>query len=189
MTRLPETIVPLRELPCKRRIELTPDFVREAIADLPMRVALERPADDPDAGEAVADLDLHGEGQNAFARGTLRGWLSVACGRCVGPVKLALDETLHVTFMPREQIPEDAEDDEEVEVAEDDLDLFPYTGLELDLEPLLREQLILAVPFAPLCNEDCKGLCPVCGVDRNREPCSCEAPIDPRLAALKDVKA
>jgi uncharacterized protein len=47
---------------------------------------------------------------------------------------------------------------------------------------------VLAVPFAPLCREDCKGLCPQCGIDRNTGTCSCEPPIDPRLAALKGLK-
>jgi uncharacterized protein len=47
---------------------------------------------------------------------------------------------------------------------------------------------VLAVPFAPLCAETCKGLCPQCGIDLNTGTCSCEAPVDPRLAALKGLK-
>ncbi|HVV87748.1 MAG TPA: DUF177 domain-containing protein [Kofleriaceae bacterium] len=75
-----------------------------------------------------------------------------------------------------------------VELATDDLDVFGYTGEVVDLEPLVREQFILAVPFAPLCKEDCAGLCPQCGVDRNVETCACEKPIDPRFAALQGLK-
>ena len=83
-----------------------------------------------------------------------------------------------------------AADDAEMglELATDDLDVFPYTGDIVDLEPLVREQFVLAVPFAPLCREDCLGLCPQCGADRNVAPCSCEAPIDPRFAALQGLK-
>ena len=58
----------------------------------------------------------------------------------------------------------------------------------IDLEPVFREQFVLAVPYAPLCTEDCKGLCPQCGIDRNTASCSCEPPIDPRLAPLKGLK-
>jgi uncharacterized protein len=100
-----------------------------------------------------------------------------------------------VTFLPRHELPdEDAEpagkepDEEGAEVSEDDLDVFPFDGEQVDLEPLLREQFVLAIPFAPLCAEDCKGLCPQCGIDRNTSSCTCEPPIDPRLAALKGLK-
>ena len=55
-------------------------------------------------------------------------------------------------------------------------------------EPLLREQFVLAVPYAPLCSETCKGLCPQCGIDLNSHTCACQKPIDPRLAALKGLK-
>jgi len=74
------------------------------------------------------------------------------------------------------------------EIAAGDLDLFPFDGEKIDLEPLFREQFVLAIPYAPLCREDCKGLCPQCGIDRNTGTCSCEKPIDPRLAALKGLK-
>jgi uncharacterized metal-binding protein YceD (DUF177 family) len=75
-----------------------------------------------------------------------------------------------------------------LELAEDDLDVFPYTGDVVDLEPLIREQFVLAIPFAPLCKEDCLGLCPQCGADKNVAPCSCEKPVDPRFAALQGLK-
>jgi uncharacterized protein len=88
--------------------------------------------------------------------------------------------------MPAEDAETEAE--EGVEVGAEDLDVFAYDGEKVDLEPLFREQFVLAIPFAPLCSETCKGLCPQCGIDRNLETCACEAPIDPRLAALKGLK-
>lgn len=81
-----------------------------------------------------------------------------------------------------------ADEDDGVELATDDLDVFPYGGDVIDLEPLIREQFVLAVPFAPLCKDDCLGLCPQCGVDRNVTACVCEKPIDPRFAALQGLK-
>src|SRR5690606_25493664 len=105
---------------------------------------------------AEAKLSFYGEGDSVFARGTLRGWIEVACGRCVGPVRVDIDEALAATFRPREFVPEDLPQGEgdEVELTEDDIDLYPYEGEEIDLAPVLREQIILAVPFAPLCRED-----------------------------------
>ena len=96
-----------------------------------------------------------------------------------------------VTCLPAGEMP--SEDDEPAnedgaEVAEGDLDVFPFDGEKIDLEPLFREQFVLAIPFAPLCREDCKGLCPQCGTDLNSGTCSCEKPTDPRLAALKGLK-
>jgi uncharacterized protein len=186
----------VRDLPTHRKFEVPAVQVAEWLKGLPMRDALGAPDDDPQAGQGVADLDLYADGAHAFAAGTFRGELTVACSRCVDPVKLVIDEKLRVTFMPRHEIPEDDDDgepagdpdDEGAEVAEDDLDVFPFDGERIDLEPLLREQFVLAVPYAPLCSETCKGLCPQCGIDRNTASCSCTPPIDPRLAALKGLK-
>jgi uncharacterized metal-binding protein YceD (DUF177 family) len=185
----------VRELPTHRRFEVSPAQVAEWLKGLPMRDALGAPEDDPEAGHGVAELDLYADGAHAFAAGTFHGELTVACSRCITPVKLAIDENLRVTFMPRHELPEDEDaepakdaDDEGAEVAEEDLDVFPFDGERVDLEPLFREQFVLAVPFAPLCAETCKGLCSQCGIDRNTGTCSCTPPIDPRLAALKGLK-
>ncbi len=186
--------VPVREIPCHRRFELPGQFVGRAVSGLPMRAALERPDDDATAGGGAAELDLYMEDRNVFVRGQLDGWVEVACSRCVGPVKLVVAEPIAVTYMPHAEVV--AEDEElagdEVEPAsfdEEDMDVYSYEGEEVDLEPLLREQIILAVPFAPLCSEDCKGLCPVCGIDLNTGSCTCDrTPIDPRWAALRNLK-
>lgn len=185
----------VRELPTHRTFEVPSALVAEWLKGMPMRDALGAPEGDPDAGHGTAELDLYADGSHAFASGTFHGDLTVACSRCVGPVKLVLDEKLRVTFMPQHELPDD--DDEPAakgdaedgpEVAEEDLDVFPYDGERIDLEPLFREQFVLAIPYAPLCKEDCKGLCPQCGIDRNTATCTCEPPIDPRLAALKGLK-
>jgi uncharacterized protein len=187
----------VRELPTHRRFEVPAVLVGEWLKGLPMRDALGAPEGDPQAGHGVAELDLYADGTHAFASGTFHGEVTVACSRCVNPVVLVIDEKLRVTFLPRHEMPEDTAedaargadaDDEGEEVAEDDLDVFPFDGERIDLEPLFREQFVLAVPYAPLCAETCKGLCPQCGVDRNTTSCTCTPPIDPRLAALKGLK-
>lgn len=62
---------------------------------------------------------------------------------------------------------------------------YPIRGDQLDLGPLARDTVLLELPLAPLCREDCAGICSTCGVDRNVAPCRCdEAPKDPRWAAL-----
>jgi uncharacterized protein len=197
MAKLPPYGVLIRDLPTHRHFEVPSERVAEWVKGLPMRDALGAPEGDPQAGHGEADLDLYADGTHVFAAGAFRGEVTVACSRCVEPVKLPIDEKLRVTFMPRHELPADDDDEEPAgkgevedgaEVTEEDLDLFPYDGEAVDLEPLFREQFVLAVPFAPLCREDCKGLCPQCGIDRNTGTCSCEPPIDPRLAGLKGLK-
>jgi uncharacterized protein len=184
----------VRDLPTHRTFHVPGELVSEWLKGLPMRDALGAPELDPEAGHGDAELDLYADGAHAFAAGTFRGEVTVACSRCVNPVKLVMDETLRVTFMPSHELPDDdaaeaaTESEEGPEVAEEDLDVFPFDGERIDLEPLLREQFVLAIPYAPLCAETCKGLCPQCGIDRNTATCSCEPPIDPRLAALKGLK-
>jgi uncharacterized protein len=187
----------VRDLPVHRRFEVPPVLVGEWLKGLAMREALGAPEDDPGAGHGVAELDLYADGTHAFAAGTFRGELTVACSRCINPVVLPIDETLRVTFMPRHELPADEDDDataasddddEGEEVADEDIDLFPFDGERIDLEPLFREQFVLAIPYAPLCAETCKGLCPQCGVDRNTTSCACTPPGDPRLAGLKGLK-
>jgi uncharacterized protein len=72
------------------------------------------------------------------------------------------------------------------EVCTDDPDpdlMYPVEPDWLDLEPLVHDACILELPLAPLCREDCKGLCPECGVNRNSETCSCLVPTDPNGSA------
>jgi uncharacterized protein len=164
---------------------------------MPMRDALGAPEGDPDAGRGTASLELYADGTHVFASGPLEGSVTVACSRCLDPVRLPIAEALRVTFLPEHELAgdedegadPDADDGEDsAEAAAEDLDVFPFDGEVVDLEPVLREQFVLAVPFAPLCRADCKGLCPQCGVDLNSATCNCSPPIDPRLAPLKGLK-
>jgi uncharacterized metal-binding protein YceD (DUF177 family) len=190
MAKPPPYAVLLRDIPVHRTFDVPGELVSDWVKGLPMRDALGAPDRDPTAGIGHADLELYSEGEHVFATGTFKGHLLVACGRCVTEVRLDIDDRLRVTFLPKAEMPTEEESGGEdgAEVNEDDLDVFPYEGDWVDLEPLFREEFVLAIPYAPLCREDCKGLCPQCGIDRNSATCTCEKPIDPRLAALKGLK-
>jgi uncharacterized protein len=191
MAKLPPYAVLLRDIPVHRTFTVPGELVSEWVKGLPMRDALGAPALDPDAGHGAADLELYMEDTHVFANGTFKGHVNVACSRCVGLVRLEIDDRLRVTFMPKSEMPAEDETsggEDGAEVSAEDLDLFPYEGEHVDLEPLFREEFVLTVPYAPLCREDCKGLCPQCGTDLNSGTCTCEKPIDPRLAALKGLK-
>jgi uncharacterized protein len=70
-----------------------------------------------------------------------------------------------------------------------DLDEEPFDGHTLDLEPTLREQILLALPMDTLCGESCRGLCPSCGENLNDATCDCQPDMaDPRWAKLRELK-
>jgi uncharacterized protein len=78
---------------------------------------------------------------------------------------------------------------ETLELHDEDLALSVFEGNIINIDDLAREQLYLALPSRVLCDENCLGLCSVCGVNKNDVECSCEREeIDPRWAALKDLK-
>lgn len=116
-------------------------------------------------------VSLSKHGHDILVRGHLDGELGLACGRCLEPftASVATDFDLLLVPTPQEGGPE------EEELSAQELDVDFYTDETVDLEAIIREQVILMIPLKPLCQEDCQGLCPVCGVNLNRETCSCQA--------------
>jgi uncharacterized protein len=119
------------------------------------------------------------------------------CRRCLKKVPLEEPIELTLTFVPRDAaVPEAGRradhDRGEPPPASFDLETVdeePYSGKTIDLAPALREQILLAVPPSPLCDEACKGLCPSCGKDLNAGDCGCvKTTLDPRWAALKSIQ-
>ena len=120
------------------------------------------------------------------------------CKRCLKKVRLDEPIELTLTYVPREGAPAGPaqkarrDRDEPGPPASFDVETVdeePYSGKTIDLAPALREQILLAIPPSPLCDETCKGFCPQCGKDLNQGDCGCErTAIDPRWAALKDMK-
>ena len=117
--------------------------------------------------------------------GRVATMLELPCGRCLEPFRWPVDAAFDLRYQPRLENSGEGEQ----EVQEDDLTTAFYENETVDLGQLMREQFYLSVPMKPLCDPDCKGLCPQCGTNRNRAACSCrEDWIDPRLAALKNLR-
>lgn len=132
-------------------------------------------------------LELHLErvGDVITIQGTLRGEAVMHCGHCLNAYlhKLAGDFRLKATPKATERRYE-----KEIELLESELDEFPYEGNILDLREIVQEQVLLALPLAPLCREDCRGLCAVCGCNLNTDACGCETKQGhPAFAGLKDL--
>lgn len=116
--------------------------------------------------------------------------LQLPCARCLEPFSFVEQRTIHVVLLLDPPVDDGKQEQElEQELVREDLDESYLEGDEIDLPELLREQVLLSLPAKPLCSEACKGLCPRCGVDLNRETCTCETtPVDPRMAVLQGLK-
>ncbi len=144
-----------------------------------------------DAIWAGADLHLSGPVQVALtvsatptgqvvARGVVSAPMARECRRCLEAVEHLLREPLSLVWEVKDQLAE-----------EDDGEIRPLdpTGNELNMGDAIREELILVAPTFVLCKEDCLGLCPQCGIDRNTSECECthDEP-DPRWEALRELR-
>lgn len=118
--------------------------------------------------------------------GKFAGQIEVSCARCLEPVVIPVSRSFDLLYRPSES----AERTDEVAINEADTEIGYYSGGGMELEDSLREQILLAVPIKALCRYDCKGLCPVCGVNRNEQLCDCKQSVpDPRWATLGDLKS
>jgi uncharacterized protein len=126
--------------------------------------------------------------------------VSTACRRCLRPVELTVPMTFSLSLVPRANLSRRLSDeggersptpDAKARGSFDpnDVDQETFDGRAIELDPLIREQLLLALPMDALCREDCKGLCPSCGQDLNEKACGCKGEsADPRWAKLRSLK-
>jgi uncharacterized protein len=119
-------------------------------------------------------------GDEYLLRSVIRGGLIAQCARCLEPAKLTLDLPLILTFTEAD------EPSDEDEVEEDTV--YLQDGV-IDLGPALRDELLLNIPMGTLCREDCAGICPTCGANRNLTPCDCaQRPGGGKFSVLAKVK-
>jgi uncharacterized protein len=127
------------------------------------------------------------DAQKVRILGRVQTTLETDCSRCLEPYTITVDAPIDLLFLPEAETgPEKAPG--EREMGDDDVGVSYYREDTIDLGDVMREQFYLAMPMKPLCKPDCLGLCPVCGINRNRATCSCrEEWVDPRLAPLKKL--
>jgi len=135
------------------------------------------------------DISIKGELTKHIAQtdvvGEIDAKIEIDCTRCLQPVVKDLKIPFDVDFVT----PEFDATARETELNQSDLETAVFEGDQLDLNELVREQILLNLPEQTFCNPDCKGLCPKCGQNRNLIDCNCEEnETDPRWAALKDLK-
>lgn len=185
--RLPENRKPQHRLDPRQPLVLdTRELGRRPGSMRPLRLLAPAPGDlgveligVPAGSEIDLDLRLESVMEGVLVSGTATVALTGECGRCLEPVNDTLTVALQELFAYPESTTDETADDEETARMEGDL---------LDLEPALRDAVVLALPLTPLCREDCSGLCAECGerLDDLPEDHSHDAP-DARWSALHDL--
>ena len=124
-------------------------------------------------------------GTEVELRGRVSAKLEVPCGRCLKPVEVPISAGFTERFVRAVNWAAD----EQHELQEEDLNVAVFDGVGIELDDLAREEMLLAVPANVLCREDCQGLCPTCGTDRNQGDCQCETNEgDSRWQKLKELQ-
>lgn len=117
--------------------------------------------------------------------GTIAAEIELECSRCLQKI----DKNFEIPFKAAFVAPEFATTAKEAELNAEDLDVSVLEGNKINLTELVREQILLNLPEQVFCSENCQGLCPKCGANRNLIDCNClEQEIDPRWSALKNLK-
>jgi uncharacterized protein len=123
-------------------------------------------------------------GNEVFVNGHVDTRAQVECDRCLKPIELPVNADFELEYITGSEYETSAV----AELTEAEMSVAVFDGEALDVDEIVKEQILLAVPTRMLCREDCKGICPQCGVDKNTGECNCETKeIDPRWAALKNL--
>lgn len=162
------------------------DLVAARTAPKELRASLPPESTDigPDA-EIIENVDFLGslwrDSRGPHISGQFTTKVRLECARCLGPAEIAIEGTFDDTF-----VEEKSTAPGEFEIRDGLLD-ESFAGDSVELTEVLREQILLELPEQVFCREDCRGLCPKCGQNRNLVDCNDSEDFDPRWAALKDL--
>jgi uncharacterized protein len=119
-----------------------------------------------------------------FINGNFSALIDIDCSRCLKRASLPIGGDFAYTLIPAK-----AETREDLELTPEELEISYYQGDFIDLAPIICEQIILQIPMKMLCSEDCKGLCPHCGINFNNSSCNCHLNfVNDRMAVLKNFR-
>ena len=148
------------------------------------------------AGPSRVEARLGRVGRRVLLRAKARLELGAPCGRCLLPAQVVVPVDFELSLVPVEEAGEtqgerheNGEEHTEGSFSPQVVDEETYKGKVIDLDPLVQEQMVLALPAYPVCREGCMGLCPVCGQNQNEKACGCDRRVpDPRWAGLEKFR-
>ncbi len=167
------------------------DEIPEDGLDFEMRAPRDRFEIDQEGCTLNQDVRVSGTlnpvGNEVYFNGRFETGLHLACQLCLEPFDLPVSGKAAAHYVAQDS---GAKEPGEVELHAGDIDVEPLSEGRVDLSRCVRDQILLEVPVVPRCRNDCRGLCPQCGANRNRESCACAALSsgDPRMAVLKSLK-
>lgn len=136
-------------------------------------------------GPAEVNGQVRLEGHEVFVEGHVETRAQVECDRCLKPVELPVSIDFALEYISGA----DYESGSNAALSEEEMSVSVFDGAAIDVDEIVKEQILLTLPARTLCRDDCKGICPECGIDRNTGECNCTPnEVDPRWAALKDLK-
>lgn len=139
------------------------------------------------SGNIEGDVSVVREYENIRVTGRIAAPLALSCSRCLADYTSFIDTSFTLFYRKESAVAPSSED--ELELGEMDLLSSSYSGDEIDLTHEIEEQIAMEIPLKPLCSEECKGLCHVCGIDLNTSSCSCgKEAASLTFSALKDFK-
>jgi len=160
---------------------------REGTLELRASIPVEDPSWEGTGLRFFAPLEVSGQarwvpGGEVLVQLSLRGTLRYECRRCLEPVDVSVEEELEILFLPPDEARDQENESEGVRVFD------PAKG-EIDLGETIREEMVLSQSPWVLCDPECKGLCPQCGINLNEDTCQCSVrEPDPRWDALRALK-
>lgn len=159
----------------------------EPVTAFPVLSAMQDSGECAFTAPVLVDVTAAREFDHVRVSGRVGTKIELTCSRCLATYEAPLDSSFTIYF--RKATSHDEVEEEETELEEQDLISATYSGDEIDLTHEIEEQVVMEIPLKPLCNEECKGLCPVCGTDLNQGACSCPRErTSLKFSALKDFK-
>ena len=132
-----------------------------------------------------AEVKIRKAGRLVLISGEIQTELRLQCVRCLKEFPYPLSTTFELTLQPLKEAPSE----EETELGGEEMELNFFEGGEIHLSEIACEQIFLEIPYKPLCQEGCKGLCPICGKDLNLSACECvKEELTSGFSALKKLK-
>jgi uncharacterized protein len=131
------------------------------------------------AGTATLEASLTNTGEGLLLHGTITAPYEVSCSRCLAPFAFTVATDVDTLFI-EEGSPAERDEDQ---------DILEFAGDQIDIAPVIESAIRVEMPLAPVCDDECAGICPECGTDLNASACTCadQPALDGPFAGLKDL--
>ena len=135
--------------------------------------------------DVALDIDIMNATSRIIVKGKLQTAIELECSRCDEKFSNSIDISLNEQFLPEGSPELNNKPGQNIT----DLGIFTYKEEEIDLEEAIRQNIYSSLPMRPMCSEDCRGLCPICGENLNTKKCNCDSKdIDSRMAQFMKFK-